>query len=161
MIDVVPTLVDGAVVFNFHHDLYSCQEEPENSFVHMFHNWLKKLGLEYVIFDLQEEKYFKGEFLKELIQLRKRLKIHFLFSGVSEDAQELLESYNCTQFFPFFLTPEDAVRALRMQHPGMTESPIRGSIKFGSSLRASIENDGTGIRKVVRQVEPKNHLHIG
>ncbi len=162
MIDVVPVLVDGAIVFNFCYDSYALEDEPEVSFVHVFHNWLKKLSLEYVIFDFQEEKYIKDDFLQELIQLRKRLKIHFLFAGVSEEAKSLLESYNCTEYFPFFLTPEDAVRALRIQYPGMTESPIHSSIAFGMPLRAQWEGEGHGgLKRIPKPDELKSPLHIG
>ena len=46
-----------------------------------------------------------------------------------------------TKNYPFFITPEDAVRSLRLEIPSLTERKINGSIPLGESLRSSWEEN--------------------
>ena len=141
MIDIIPTLVDGAVICSLvngcHVRSHNC--EDCDRLVVKIHNWLKHTALEYIIFDLQDEKDICPTFLQEAMQLRKRLQVHLLFSGVMSQSRKLIEGYNYGDVFPIFLTPEDAVRALRMQNPGVTEAPLKTSVPFGSSLGKTMD----------------------
>lgn len=136
MMDVIPALIDGAVVANLVNACPVRARECETcaNLVLKIHNWLKQTGLEYVVFDLLDEKEICPAFLKEVLHLRKRLPVHFLFAGVMAQPKRELEAFNYGDVFPIFLTPEDAIRALRMQHPGVTEAPTRTPIRFGTSL---------------------------
>ena len=136
MMDLVPVLVDGAVVLNLHNHCSSRSESCEfcSQLVLYTHNWLKTVEMEYVVFDLLDEKSICPTFLDELLQLRKRLKFPFLFSGVMEQSRRHIERFNYQDHYPLFVSPEDAIRALRIQHPGITESSNRSSINFGISV---------------------------
>ncbi|MBI2602139.1 MAG: hypothetical protein HYW48_03705 [Deltaproteobacteria bacterium] len=141
MMDVIPALIDGAVVVNL---VNACQMRTREcdacaNLLIKIHNWLKQTGLEYVVFDLLDEKEICPTFLHEVLHLRKRLPIHFLFAGVMSQAKRELEAFNYGDVFPIFLTPEDAIRALRMQHPGVTEAPTQLPIQFGESLSKSMD----------------------
>lgn len=121
--DIVPTLIDGAVVVTLQQACkvksHSCEACYQG--VALLHNWLKVTRLNYLIFDFQDEREVCPAFLEEMILARKRLRFPFLFSGVMEQARTFLENYNYGVSYPIFVVPEDAIRALRMQHPGMTE----------------------------------------
>lgn len=137
--DLIPILIDGAVVFNLQN---TCQVKSMNcencvNLVLNLHNWIRYSELEYTIVDLQDEKDICPVFLEELQFLRKRLRQPFLFAGVMERPQEYLESYHHKDAYPLFITPEDAVRALRILHPGLTESSLKYPIKFGYPLLLS------------------------
>ena len=128
MMNIIPNIIEGAVVFDLVND---CQVKSKDCLhcarlLVLVHNWAKTVNLEYFIFDLQEEKDICEAFLDEVIQLRKRLRHPFLFAGALGKSREILESYSCGNIYPLFLTPEDAIRALRMQHPGLTEVPLKG-----------------------------------
>ena len=92
--------------------------------------------LEYTIIDLQDEKDICPIFLEELLLLKKRLLGPFLFAGVMEKPLDYLERFYSSSF-PIFITPEDAVRALRIQRPGITESPVKSPIKIGFPILLS------------------------
>ena len=131
--DIIPILIDGAVVLSLDN---SGSSQLGGRLVVCIHNWVKQNNLEYLVFDFQDEKKISIEFLTELMQLRKRLKVPFLFSGVMEQPGKIIEAYNCNDMYPFFWTPEDAIRALRIQNPGITESSILERIKLGHGLLA-------------------------
>ena len=136
MMDLIPVLIDGAVVLNLQNSCtnksHSC--EPCTHLMLNVHNWIRHADLEYVIIDLQDEKEICPAFLEELVLLRKRLKGPFLFAGVMERPQNYLEAYNYGYSYPSFVTPEDAVRALRIQYPGLTERPIYSPLRYGFPL---------------------------
>ncbi len=136
MMDLIPTMVDGAVVFNLKNSCsvknYNC--EPCVQLVLCIHNWLKHAEVQYAIFDLLDEKDICSSFLTELLQLRKRLRFPFLFVGVMDRPQNFLESYSYDRTYSVFVTPEDAVRALRIHNPGITEHPIRIPVDFGKPM---------------------------
>lgn len=139
MMDLVPVLVDGAIVLNLQNCCTMRTEgcEPCSQLVLYTHNWLKMVELEYIVFDLLDEKSICPTFLEELLQLRKRLKFPFLFSGAMEQSRRHIERFNYQDNYPLFISPEDAIRALRIQHPGITESSNRGTINFGLSVMSS------------------------
>ncbi|MCB9229768.1 MAG: hypothetical protein H6618_09165 [Deltaproteobacteria bacterium] len=133
MMDFIPVLVDGAVVLNL---MNSCETkslscEACTHLVLSVHNWIRHADLEYVIIDLQDEKDICPAFLEELLLLRKRLKYPFLFVGVMERPQSYIEAYGYGGPMPAFVTPEDAVRVLRIQYPGLTERKVDSPLRFG------------------------------
>ena len=143
MMEVIPIIVDGAVVLNLDNSCMTKSSNTEHSsrlVIHIY-NWVKKVGLEYIIIDLQEEKTICSTFLVELMQIKKRLNYPFLFCGVMEQARNILTSYNCDQVYPFFVTPEDAIRALRIQNPGLTEIKISRMDSFGRGLVESLRGE--------------------
>jgi hypothetical protein len=139
MMDLIPVLVDGAIVLNLQNSCQSKSDscEPCSQLILYTHNWLKTVELEYAVFDLLDEKTICPTFLEELLQLRKRLKFPFLFSGVMEQARRHIERFNYQDHYPLFISPEDAIRALRIQHPGITESSNRSAINFGLTVLTS------------------------
>lgn len=141
MMDIIPTLIDGAVICVLENGCLfkarGCQDCEQ--LVIKIHNWLKHTSLEYMVFDFQDEKEICPTFLQELMQLRKRLRIQLLFAGVMEQPRRLLEGFNYGDTFPIFFSPEDAIRALRMQNPGLTEAPLKFAVQFNSSLSATMD----------------------
>jgi hypothetical protein len=139
MMDLIPVLVDGAIVLNLQNYCPSKSDccDSCSQLILFTHNWLKTVELEYAVFDLLDEKYICPTFLDELLQLRKRLKFPFLFSGVMEQPRRHIERFNYQDYYPLFISPEDAIRALRIQHPGITESSNRGTINLGLSVLTS------------------------
>jgi hypothetical protein len=121
MFQLVPEEVDGAVVCNVVKttDKYSFDASVELALC--LHNWIKQSEVPYLILDLQDEKEVCEVFLAEVLQLRRRLKVPFLFAGVMDRPRRVLEAYEYNRDFPIFVTPEDAVRAIRMEYPGLTE----------------------------------------
>ena len=146
MMDLVPVMVDGAVVLNLLNRCDVKQNDCENcmKLIVYLHNWVKFVNIEYLVFDFQEEKDICPGFMLEFMQLRKRLKISFLFSGVMKQTQSILDSYKCNDTFPSFWTPEDAIRAIRIQNPGVTETTLKNAVDFGrpigDAFRASSSN---------------------
>ena len=142
MMDIVPTMVDGAVILSLSGDCPQKLSECECCFtltIHL-HNWVKQTQMSYLIVDFEERKNICSGFFKEIIQLRKRLKMPFLFVGIVERYRSLLDAYNCSTIYPTFLTPEDAVRALRIQNPGLTEIPIKVPIAFDTPIASSLKS---------------------
>ena len=136
MMDLIPQMVDGALVFSLQND---CRVRSHNcdhcyQVVINTHNWFRYAQIEYGIFDFVDEKDICPGFLDELLLLRKRLRFPFLFCGVVERVLGTLETVNYSSAYPIFATPEDAVRALRIQHPGTTEATIRIPITYGQPL---------------------------
>lgn len=157
MIDLIPSLVDGAIVLNLQGScrshFHSC--EKCTSFTFFLHNWLRITELAYLVFDLQDEKHICPSFLEGLILIRKRIKIPFLFAGVMNRPRNLLQQYNYGETYPFFIVPEDAIRALRMQHPGLTEKAPEVPILFDyplSNLFHASSDDGMPI-SLERQIQ--------
>lgn len=136
MMDLIPASIDGAVVFNLRNACIVKNSDCENCrlVAIYFHNWIKLSQLEYVVFDLLDEKDICPAFLEEIQQLRKRIQIPFLFAGVMQRPKKVLDQFNYGLRYPLFITPEDAVRALRIQHPGVTECPPRLPVLFGHSF---------------------------
>jgi hypothetical protein len=130
----MPELIDGAVVASVCSpcgykagECETCQEQMV-----YVHNWLIETELKYLIVDLQDEKDICAGFLQAVLHLKKRLRFPFLFAGVVEKPREILQRYNYSDF-PIFVSPEDAVRALRVNFPGLTERTL-DKIEFGNVI---------------------------
>lgn len=135
MLELVPEQIDGAVICNVIENPGRPNLGKDHS-VDMalaLYNWIKQHEMRYVILDLQDEKEVCTTFLAEVMQLKKRLPIPFIFAGVMEKPLKFLSDYDYTKGFPTFTTPEDAVRALRMQYPGVTEQGALG-VEFGKTI---------------------------
>jgi len=118
----MPESIDGAVVCSL---IEPCTEKKSDCDVCKeqtiyIHNWLVETELKYLVVDLADEKHICPGFIEALLHLKKRLQFPFLFAGVVERPKEILSNYDYSEF-PFFVSPEDAVRALRMAHPSITE----------------------------------------
>jgi hypothetical protein len=117
MMELVPTLIGGGVVLDAanicsHHstDCRSCPEQAVG-----VHNWLLNTGIRYCLIDFQDEKDVCPTILIELLQLRKRMKIPFVFVGLMDRPKMVLTSYAYSGY-PFFAAPEEAVLHLRQMH---------------------------------------------
>jgi hypothetical protein len=133
--DLVPFSIDGALVFVLQTDKAPVEgNEKIISLTIQLHNWVKLVGLNYVVFDFSDLKEIENRFLIETMQLRKRIDVPFLFSGVSSLVCKVIGSYGYKEKYPFFVTPEDAIRALRIQNPGITECISLEDINFGVSI---------------------------
>jgi hypothetical protein len=102
-------------------------------FVVAVHNWLIGTQLRYVIFDFQDEKEVPADFLEELMQLMKRVRIPFLFTGVMQRPRALLMSYDYTSKFPIFGTTDEAIQFLDAKYPLLLTVPHDG-IVFGTPI---------------------------
>jgi hypothetical protein len=90
-------------------------------------------GLKYVIFDLQDEKAVCPVFLEEVLQLWKRMRFPFLFSGVMPKPKAILQSYSYDKRFPLFATPGEAVEDLRNRFPASMNGQVNGVV-FGQPM---------------------------
>jgi len=133
MFQLVPELIDGAVVCNVIKTAEKNSLDLSVELALCLHNWIKQTELPYLILDLQDEKEVCEVFLSEVLQLRRRFKIPFLFAGVMERPRKVLEAYEYSRDFPIFITPEDAVRAIRMEYPGLTEIKSQ-KVTLGKSI---------------------------
>ena len=146
--DLIPAQVDGAVVINL---VESCNANQERcgSCVDLsvaVHNMLMASELGYVILDLQDEKVVCPALLEEILQLNKRLACPFLFVGVMDGAQEVLNSYSFSSTTNVFETPTDAIKYLKSNHAELVTGEISG-VEFGKPLvagrsRAARAEDG-------------------
>ena len=134
--NLIPTLIDGAtvIVFKLEDRVVEYNHELCERLVVQFHNWIRDIEIEYLVFDLEEEKSISHHFILELMKLRKRFEGPFLFAGVDDQGKKTIESYGYNKEYPFFLTAEDAVRALRIQCPGITETKINGNLKYNVGI---------------------------
>ena len=96
------------------------------------HNWLITTEVGYLIVDFQDEKDICKTVLEELLQLRKRLRIPFLFAGLMERPRKYLTSYAYNEY-PFFDTPEEAVALLLGGTPIAIKQNLT-KIKFGENI---------------------------
>jgi hypothetical protein len=154
--DLIPEKIDGAVVFNV---LCSCTYNASDcptcgDFAVGLHNWLMTTELKYVVLDFQDEKEVCPAFLEELLQLAKRLKYPFLFSGVMPKPRKVLDAYNYVTKFPIFVTPEEAVEALRGKHPALVQHTFEG-IQFGTAIPISRPRFGSRVEGEGGEEEPQ------
>jgi len=148
--DLIPEKIDGGVVFNV---MASCSFNASNcppcgDYAVGLHNWLMTTDLKYVVLDFQDEKEVCPAFLEEILQLAKRLKHPFLFAGVMAKPKKVLDAYNYVTRFPVFVTPEEAVQALRAKSPALLQHAMDG-IQFGTPIpisraRGAARLDGEG-----------------
>ena len=115
--ELVPEIIDGVVVVNAENicsvgsDCRSCSELAVG-----VHNWLVTRSLKYFIIDFQDEKEVCETILAEIIQLKKRMDIPFLFCGVMTQAREYLKAYAYSEY-PFFDMPGEAADYLKANYP--------------------------------------------
>lgn len=145
MLEFVPEKIDRAVVLNVmqsavasHPPASQAQSALLDSFVGSdfvvgIHNWLISTSLRYLIFDLQDEKEVPTDFLEELMQLMRRLRIPFLFAGVMDRPREILKSYAYTTKFPIFKNVEEAIEWIHAKQPALLTVPLDG-IQFGTPI---------------------------
>ena len=145
MLEFIPEKVDRTVVVNVlqmvtasHPPASQAQSALLDSFVGSdfvvgIHNWLIGTSMRYVIFDLQDEKEVPSDFLEELMQLMRRLKIPFLFTGVMDRPREVLKSYAYSTKYPIFPNVEDAIKWLSEKHPHLITALPEG-IQFGAPI---------------------------
>ena len=120
MVELIPVRLDDAIVLNVAKHCRNCKTDCRDccDIGVAVHNWLISTELQYVVIDLQDEKDVCPTFLQEIIQLRKRLRMPFLFAGVMDRPLKVLNDYSYTSdLYPTFITPEDAVSYLRANHP--------------------------------------------
>ncbi len=140
MIELVPVKIDEAVVLNVSKycasgrtDCRTCSDIGV-----AVHNWLISSELGYVIIDLMDEKDICPTFLIELIQLRKRLRIPFLFAGVVEKPRRVLDEHNFTiTAYPVFITPEDAIDFMRENHAPLLQGTEMNMVRLGEPLQVA------------------------
>ena len=135
---MIPENVNGAVVFNV---ISSCNASKSicgncADFAVAIHNWMMNSEIKYVLVDLQDEKEICGAFLEEMMQLAKRLKVPFLFAGVMEKPKKILQSYDFSNRWPTFTTPDEAISYLDKNFPGVTKVSLEG-MEFGVAVATS------------------------
>ncbi len=136
--DLVPENLGGAVVFNLNSSCGTNKAICGNcgDFAVAIHNWLMNTEVRYVLLDLQDEKEICPAFLEEVLQLARRLRIPFLFAGVMDKPRRILESYDFTNKWPTFITPEEAIAYLEEKNPGTTKVSLEG-LEFGVAIATS------------------------
>ncbi len=149
MLELIPEKINEAVILNVgkscpHNatDCSACQDLAVG-----LHNWLVAHEFRYLVLDFQDEKEICPGFIEEVLQLWKRMRVPFLFSGVMQRPRKILESYNYHIRYPFFLTPEEAVRSLVSSKTDLS-AKMEG-VEFGvsipmSRLRPATRADGEG-----------------
>ena len=144
MLEFIPEKVDRIVVMNV---LQSARQistsivpgiSPTDAFVGAdfvvaVHNWLIGTQLRYIVFDFQDEKEVPADFLEELMQLMKRVRIPFLFTGVTSRPLALLHSYNYMSKYPVFPTTDDSIIYMEKKFPEFLELSHEGII-FGAPI---------------------------
>ena len=144
MLEFVPEKIERAVVMNVIQSArpVSSAITPPTSIVDGFvgadfvvavHNWLIGTSLRYIVFDFQDEKEVPADFLEELMQLMKRVRIPFLFTGVMQRPRALLSSYDYTSKFPIFGSTEEAIDYLDKKFPNLLAASHEG-IQFGTPI---------------------------
>ncbi len=145
MLEFIPEKVDNIVVLNVMQTsgptippVSQTQTALLDSFVGAdfvvgVHNWLIGTELRYLIFDLQDEKEVPNDFLEELMQLMRRLRIPFLFAGVMDRPRATLKSYAYLTKYPVFKDVEEARAWLEQKHPEYMRVNL-DNIQFGTPI---------------------------
>lgn len=135
--DFVPEYLDNAVVLNAveicNHGI-DCRQCPDLAI--SVHNWMVNTDAQYLILDFQDEKEVCSTILIEVLQLRKRLRVPFIFSGLMERPKEVLKSYAYNDH-PVFITPEEAVKYLKQKFPQLVVKPAGQAVQFGEPIPCS------------------------
>jgi hypothetical protein len=134
--DLVPEKLDEAVILSIANlcvgqesDCRECGDIGGS-----LHNWLMSTGIRYVIVDLQDEKDICPTFLVELLQLRKRHRIPFLFAGAMQRPLNTLESYDFSRNgMPVFITPEEAIDYVREHYQPLLNID-ESQVKYGEAI---------------------------
>ncbi len=116
--ELVPENLGGSVVFNVQSSCGANKAICGNcgDFAIAVHNWVMNTDIKYVVIDLQDEKEICPAFLEEILQLGKRLRFPFVFAGVMDKPQRVLESYNYGNRASTFVTPQEALAYLEAAH---------------------------------------------
>ena len=115
--ELVPEIIDGVVVVNAETICSSGNDcRPCSELAVGVHNWLVTKKLKYFIVDFQDEKEVCETILAEIVQLKKRMEIPFLFCGVMTQAREYLKAYAYSEY-PFFDMPGEAADYLKSNYP--------------------------------------------
>lgn len=136
--DLIPENHNGAVVFNLISTGVANRgaNDSYGDFAVAIHNYLMNSEVRYLLLDFQDEKEICANFLEELMQLAKRLRVPFLLVGVMEKPRRILESYDFTRRWPLFLTPEEAVAYLNANYPEFLQVSLAG-LEFGTAIASS------------------------
>ena len=136
MMDIVPTVVDGAVVCYLekpcHSTLASCPDCAE--LAASIHNWVVTSEVPYVILDFKDKQGICSSFFEAMLQMLRRFHTPFLFAGIMEKHRWVFDAYNYTNRWPLFMSAEDAIRALRIRYPSLTEAPFNDRLFLGQSI---------------------------
>lgn len=124
MVELVPIRADDAIVLNVAKHCRFCRADCRDccDIGVAVHNWLISTELRYVIIDLQDEKDVCPTFLQEIIQLRKRLRMPFLFAGVMDRPLKVLNDYSYTT----------ALEEIATDQPKPSEASRFGAFKYAS-----------------------------
>lgn len=138
MMELSPAIVNGGVVLDAtqmcSYQASDCRTCPELAVG--IHNWLIATGIEYVLIDFEDEKEVCPSILVELLQLRKRLKMPFIFIGLMDKPKSILTSYAYSGY-PFFSTPEEAVMHLKQMHPELVSGIDLSRVSPGVAIPCS------------------------
>jgi len=145
MLEFIPEKIDRVVVINVMQQLRSTLQPISQTqsalldsfvgsdFVVGIHNWLISTNLKYLVFDLQDEKEVPADFLEELMQLMRRLRIPFLFAGVMDRPKATLKAYAYLTKYPVFANVDEAIKWLSDKHPQLLNANLDG-IQFGQPI---------------------------
>ena len=143
MMQLIPENFDGVVVFTATHVCPYSESDCQlcSDYAVGIHNWMLSHELKYVILDFQDEKEVCHELLVELVQLRKRLKIPFYFSGIMAKPRLILEKFAFQSGLPVFTTPEEAVAELRKTSSNLLTIDL-AKVAFGQPISVSKPRQG-------------------
>lgn len=135
--DLLPAQINNVIYFNIVDLCTNTKTDCKNcsDIGGALHNWLLINELHYVIIDFQDEKDICPTFIIEILQLRKRLQIPFLFVGVTDSTKKVLEDYYYFKAtsFPTFATPQEAAEFLTKHFANLINVDI-SSIKFSEKV---------------------------
>jgi len=134
--DLIPQNIDGTIVLDVGNVCTSHETDCRNcsDIGGCVHNWLMVTDLRYVIIDFQDEKEICHTFITELLQLRKRLAIPFLFTGVTARPKEILYSYGIgPESNVIFELAEEAIKFLVRDYPTAISHDF-SQVKFNEAI---------------------------
>ena len=144
ILEFVPEKVGSLVILNVmqKETERSAQETPAQAaadafvgsdYVIAIHNWFIGTNLKYLAFDLQDEKEVPKDFLEELLQLMRRVRIPFFFAGVMDRPRVVLKSYAYASKFPIFENTDQLATWLNQNKPELGAA-AHETIQFGSPI---------------------------
>ena len=131
--DFVPENINGALVLNATHvctvgnDCRSCAELSVG-----VHNWIVNNKLRYLLVDFQDEKEVCNAILSELLQLKKRLRMPFIFCGMMDGPKKYLKSFAYDEH-PCFSSPDEAIVYLKQHVPDVLLVDLK-QVKTGEPI---------------------------
>jgi hypothetical protein len=127
MVELIPAQIEDTIILNVSKHCGNTRTDCKDccDVGVAVHNWLISTELQYVVIDLQDVKDVCRTFVEEIVQLRKRLRIPFLFCGVMERPLKVLQDYSyTTTAYPVFLLPEEAISYMRSNFPLLLNSDL-------------------------------------